>query len=92
MPVAAQETCFPDSPYSRLSLRALVAQWLEQRTHNPLAVGSNPTEGTILTICNSHLDDIGVQRPSTAFRDLKATAGRTKIGSWRFCDEVTARI
>ena len=26
---------------------ALVAQRLEQRTHNPLVVGSNPTEGTI---------------------------------------------
>lgn len=30
-----------------LLIRALVAQRLEQRTHNPLAVGSNPTEGTI---------------------------------------------
>ena len=29
-----------------LLIRALVAQRLEQRTHNPLAVGSNPTEGT----------------------------------------------
>ena len=33
--------------YFRLFVRALVAQRLEQRTHNPLVVGSNPTEGTI---------------------------------------------
>ena len=32
----------------RLSFHALVAQRLEQRTHNPLVVGSNPTEGILL--------------------------------------------
>ena len=30
---------------SKIELHALVAQRLEQQTHNLLAVGSNPTEG-----------------------------------------------
>jgi hypothetical protein len=38
--------------YSRISIHALVAQRLEQRTHNPLVVGSNPTEGTIFDLGN----------------------------------------
>jgi hypothetical protein len=28
-------------------LKAPVAQWLEQRTHNPLVLGSNPSGRTI---------------------------------------------
>jgi hypothetical protein len=31
--------------FFKLIVRALVAQRLEQQTHNLLAVGSNPTEG-----------------------------------------------
>ena len=38
-----------DLRWLRLYLRALVAQRLEQRTHNPLVVGSNPT-GAIFRI------------------------------------------
>ena len=29
-----------------VTIRALLAQWREQRTSNPWVVGSNPTEGT----------------------------------------------
>ena len=31
-------------------LRGLVAQWLEQGTHNPLVAGSNPAEPTISVV------------------------------------------
>src|ERR1043165_7003512 len=46
--------CYGDS--TRLVEHALVAQRLEQRTHNPLVVGSNPTEGMPLILGGTRLN------------------------------------
>jgi hypothetical protein len=35
----------PGQLFNKIEFRALVAQRLEQQTHNLLVVGSNPTEG-----------------------------------------------
>jgi hypothetical protein len=42
---SSPKVCTTHRDSIRLLKHALVAQRLEQRTHNPLVVGSNPTEG-----------------------------------------------